>query len=355
MKSIFILFLFLIGSNLSQAQDKEGAKKLVIEGVELHDARDYKGAIKVYNKALKMDKNNFYALSEKAMTLNALQEYQKSVDCAIQAIKENKGNQYLNSVYVTAGNSYDALNKPERAIEMYDEGLKLFPDFQQLHFNKGITLSMMNKPNESLDCMYTSAYLNPGHGGTQNAIARLNDLYEKMIPSIMAYARFIIVETTSSRTKGNFENLQKLMVGGVEKTGKNEYTIPLDLNMEVDENGDPVKKENDFSMVEMMFSLSSALDNEGDKKKETDVERFTRKFDGLIGSLETNIGKNSGFYWEYYAPYFIALKVEGHMDAFVNVVFASTADKDVMKWLESNQSGLKDFFAWSDDFEFVKK
>lgn len=57
---------------LGFSQNKTAADDLVMEGIELHDNGDYKGAIAKYDKALAIDKDNLFALTEKAYSLLSL-------------------------------------------------------------------------------------------------------------------------------------------------------------------------------------------------------------------------------------------------------------------------------------------
>lgn len=68
MKRFLLLILFPV---LSFSQNKNEAKVKVNEGIILHDEGKYNDALDKYEEALKLDKNNLIAISEKAMTLEA--------------------------------------------------------------------------------------------------------------------------------------------------------------------------------------------------------------------------------------------------------------------------------------------
>ena len=116
---------------------------------------------------------------------------EESIKCCEKAIETHPEEEGLKMVYVTYGNALDGLNKTDRSIEVYDEGLKQFPDFYLLHFNKGITLWSVKKYNDALLCFQMSK-LNPKHASSHNAIARVSKINDTRIPALLAYCRFFL-------------------------------------------------------------------------------------------------------------------------------------------------------------------
>ncbi len=119
-----------------------------------------------------------------------MQNYDEAIDYCKKAIDKHPFENALKSAYVTYGNALDALKKPDKSIELYDEGIKKFPEFYQLYFNKGITLSSINQIDEAVSCLQRSISLNPKHAGSNNALARLLYSQNKNIPALLAFCRF---------------------------------------------------------------------------------------------------------------------------------------------------------------------
>lgn len=355
MKKTILLLLFPIMSNISFAQNKEEADKLVNEGIAYHDKGDYEGAISKYNKALDLDKDNLLALTEKAFSLLSQEKYDESIICCQTAIAKHPAEQDLQTVYVTYGNDLDALNKTDRALEVYDEGIKQFPDYYQLHFNKGITLSSVKKYDDALLSFQRSAMLNPKHASSHNAIARILNIKSKRIPSILAYCRFFIIEPKGKRAKENLDGMQTLMKGNVEKTGKKSVTINISSDMLSDTTADGKPKENSFTSTELILLMDGALDFDKKNKKKSDVEQFIRKFETVCSSLKETKKDNFGFYWDYYVPYFTEMKDKNLVETFGYIAFASSDDADVAKWLKSHQTEIDTFYAWSKSFAWKSK
>ncbi len=352
MKHTFLL-TFLVLSTFLRAQDPEGALKLISEGVQLHDNGNYLGAIKKYDAALALDKDNFDALAEKANSYNALNEFDKAIENAKRAIELYPDEPDLNLVYVAYGNSLDGQKKPEESIEVYEEGILKFPEYYLLHFNKGITYVSLKEYDQALTCFQQAAKYNPNHAGSHNAIARFQKMNEKRIPSVLAYCRFFVIEPTGTRAMENLSSFETLLNGNISKTGKNSVTINIDSDFltQSDSTADGQVAPNNFSSTEMILVLSSAMDMDKKNKKKNKAQLLQSKLDVMCASLEEQKDKgNNGFYWEYYAPYFIDMKNSGQLETFSYIVYASSGDKKVVAWIKEHSSQIDKFYDWDKEY-----
>ncbi|MDD3687625.1 MAG: hypothetical protein PHE56_12775, partial [Bacteroidales bacterium] len=62
--------------------------------------------------------------------------------------------------------------------------------------------------------------------------------------------------------------------------------------------------------------------------------------------------KNSGFFWEFYAPYFIELQSKGYIETFSYIVYASSGLDYVNEWLTKNDRKVVEFYNWSDQYDW---
>lgn len=344
MKKLFLFLTLTLFCNFLPAQQKAEAEKLINEGITYHDKGDYVTAISKYDKALELDTDNLLALAEKAYSLISMQKYTETIECCRRAIEKHPGESDLRLVYVTYGNALDGLKKPEESIEMYNTGIGVFPDYYQLHFNKGITLSGMDKSSEALSCFQKSATLNPKHASSHHAIAVLES---NKIPSVLAYCRYLSLDAQSNRAKSNLENLQHKLKGNVKQTGEKSVTINIspDMLANSEKNG-----ENNFSTADLILSMAAALDYDKKYKKETEVERFKRKLESICSVMDESKEKGSGFYWKYYAPYFIEMNKKQFIETYAYLAFSSSNESYVAKWLNSHQAEIEKFLEWSGNF-----
>ncbi len=350
MKRIILFFISFFVFTALVAQNKEEAERLVEEGIQYHDEGLYQQAITLYNQALEFDKDNVVALAEKAYSLLASGEMEESITCCKLAIEKHPGDDALKMVYVNYGNALDALNMPDSSILIYEEGIKIFPQFYLLYFNKGITFYNQEKYDEALLCAQKSVMLNPEHAGSNNLISLILDIFYQRIPCLLASFRFLVIEPEGERAAANLSTIREIMNSYIEVKGKKSITVNVTPDMLADttENGERI--ENCFSMTELMLSMEVALDYEKKYAKQTDVEKLIRKFQTICTFLEQSRADNYGFYWDYYVPYFTELYNKQFTETFAYIVFASSEETYVMDWLNSHPDEITAFYDWSNAY-----
>lgn len=358
MKKIILILAVLLLGKFAFSQNKEEAEKLVKEGVGYHDKGDYEGAIVRYDKALQLDKDNLIALTEKAYSLMGLEKYNDAITLCEKAIATHPKDPDLKTVYVNCGTAYDFLKKTDKAIEIYENGIREFPDYYLLHFNKGISLYSVNRNKEAQLSFQQAVVANPEHAGSHSIIARMAQMDKRAIPALLAYARFFAVEPQGKRAKENLSNLKKLMEANAKKTGENSISINLDLNGAVNSAMSGKTAEDNFSSAELILSLQAAMDlgekDKGKNKNKSEAEAFASRFETVISALSEGKKEGRGFFWDYYVPYFLEMKEKKFLETFSNLVFASSENDDVLKWLKEHKKETDEFFKWSDSFDWVK-
>ena len=348
LKMTILLFAFSLFSTFLSAQQKLSADKLVIEGVGLQDAGQVDSAMAKYQQALVLDKDNLLALSEMAYSLLSIKKYNESIAFSKRAIKKYPRDPVLKSVYVSYGNALDGLGKMKKSIDLYNEGIKLFPEYFQLYFNRGISQNELHQTEAAILSFQKSATLNPNHAGSHNAIG--HTLFNiNNIPSLLAFCRFMVLESGSSRSAQNLENIEKIMHAHVSKKDEGRVSVSLSPDMI---NPKKENQQNNFSSAELMLALSSALDNDSNYINKTAVEKFIKKFSLLCGYLKETEKDGYGFYWDYYVPYFTEMHEKGFLPSFAYIAFTSSKTQDITDWLDSHKSEIAEFYKWSEKFSW---
>lgn len=343
---VTLFFSFLIFSIHAQDSTEEKIMALINEGVDLHDASDYNGAIAKYQEVLKIDSKNLLALAEIALTYHVTQEYSKCIDACKKAIKHHKKDKKLETVYVTYGNTLDIIGNTKKAKKIYKQGIKKFPNASMLYFNYGITLAKSGEIEKALDCFQKSSQLNPNHASSHYVQSLIASDLRMRVPAILVGWRFLILEPTGERAKIMQEGVSNLMKSSAKRNGDQGITITLDALMVEG------KKENDFSMVEMIIDLSGAIDLEEGVLEQTEEEKFVEKINKICKMLSESNDSKKGFYWEHFAPYFKELHDEGHTEALAYLIKLSSNEESIQAWMEQNGDKVDDLFKWSDNYEW---
>ena len=331
------------------AQTNDAVKNLVEDGIELHNNGEYQAAISKFDKALAIDTENILAMTEKAYSLVAIHQYNESIAYCKKVLQKNPADKRFSTFYVCYGNALDGLKQKDKAIAKYDEGIKKFPGNSLLYFNKGLALYSMYRDEEAIQTLQKSISINPNHASSHNLLGHELQLNNNRIPAILAFSRFLVLEPLGKRSAANLESMKELIRGNVEKKKDSSITITMPSENGKDNIGGSKQKENNFRPVEVMLLLTSAIGMEVNKNKSA-IDAFTDKFDMLCSSLKQNTKDNHGFYWSFYAPYFIEMKERKLVQTFAYIISASTDDPTVQPWLDTHKKEVNDFYDWSDNY-----
>lgn len=323
--------------------------RLIREGIDLHDHGYYEEAVKKYDSVLQKDKDNYSANYEKSFTLLMLNRFDESIAISKLLIDLDPTNANTKSVYVNWGTALDDKNDGSGAIKIYDIGIKAYPDFYLLHFNKGVTLMLLKRYDESLQSFQQALLCNPTHGSSHQFIGRIL-LNTNRIPAFVSLFTFLLLETESDRARQNYSYMNELIMKGIKDNpdGKG-TTINIDASMLDKKNKN---KENDFSSVDMMFSLSSALDKDETFKNQNEAERLDRKVQLLTNMFKEQKKGAKGFFWDFYIPFFIALDEKDHLLTACYIASINGGTEEVNKWLRENDKKVNEFYSWLKNYKW---
>jgi tetratricopeptide (TPR) repeat protein len=334
---------------LEPTPSTENQEKLINEGVILHDKGDYDGAIRRYEQVLRENPNNIGAIYEMAYSYFMKKDYRKSLEMAY------RGTQYksnlLPQLYVQIGNCWDELGEPKTSVETYKSALKLYPSSFLVHYNLAVTYSRIGQIDDARASVKKSAFLNPNHPSSQLLLSTLFDKGSYKIPSLLAACRFLILEPNSRRSDTALALVRKIMQAGVSK-GK----TPNEVNVTV-EMGTNKKDEGDFTGMETFMGLAKAADYIEENKGKSEMQLLVGNFESLFAFLSESPHKPdwSKFTWKYYVPYFLEMKKQSYIDAFVYHINQRSPVAGMSEWQKQNPTRVSDFLAWSKSYPWPKE
>jgi tetratricopeptide (TPR) repeat protein len=347
----YLLITILITSHVFCFAQTDKVKVLVNEGVTLHDKGEYESALKKYDEAIAADASYINSFYEKSYTLYAMKKLEECIDLSKQIIKHFPDDELLKGVFVHYGSALDDLGKPENAIKVYNEGLKKFPNYFLLNFNKGVTYLVMKEDEKAYPCFQDALITNPFHASSYYQVAGLIKS-SNHIPAILSFIMHLVLEPKTERSVASFNALKELMYGNVKKTGDNNVTITMDASMF--DTKKTKKQPDNFRMQEMLFTMSSALDKDSvmNSVTKTDIEKFDLKLQLLINSLKEG---EKGFFSERYVSFFKKVKENNFTMIVSRLVFTNTNDERNAAWLKTNTAKTDEFYKWLKEYQWPKQ
>jgi tetratricopeptide (TPR) repeat protein len=327
----YLFFFLLLSSATLFAQ--EDPQAIIDQGIELHDAGQYKEAIELYEKAVALGDDTFRAYYEMGYSYYALKDYDKALEYCDRVIKGGK--KYTKECYILKGNTLDDMGKSDKAIKVYEKGLKEFPDEYLLYFNVALSHFRLSQSDEAEAAFIRALEINPNHASSHFYLAKLSDTNGKRVPAILSLYYFLMLEPQGKRAEEAFPMLQDLLTKGTSKSGENEITISLDPNAMGGE----------FSTIEMLLSLNAASSLTTENKDKPAEGLFVENTTTLFAVLGESSSGKKGFWWDFYAKFYSDLKEAGHAEAFCYYI-ASSFYKGAGTWMDENPDKFQAFADW---------
>jgi tetratricopeptide (TPR) repeat protein len=135
MKKIFTLLILLILGQIAYGQsNKEQALTKAKEAITLMDNGNIDESIKLLEEAQKLDPKRIDYPYEIAFAYYLKEDYQKTIDILNKYVKHQDVTERL---FQLLGNSYDMIGETSKAIKVYDNGIKKFPNSGMIYLEKG--------------------------------------------------------------------------------------------------------------------------------------------------------------------------------------------------------------------------
>ena len=222
-KITLILCVLLFGTQNSFSQtNKETALKKAKEAIKLMDEGKFDESITLLEEAEKLDSEKFNYPYEKAYAYYLKQDYNKTIKI-LETVMDHK--KVEPELFQLLGNSYDFLDKPEKAFEIYDTGLKKFPNAGKLHLEKGNVYWNKKEYEKALPFYEKGIEVDPKFSSNYFRAAKIYCNSSEEIWGMIYGEIFINLERNSERTA----EISKLLFD----TYKSEIKFKSETNIEV--------------------------------------------------------------------------------------------------------------------------
>lgn len=329
-KSILLFLYISIISYAVLGQDSE-VDSLVSIGVVFHDQGEYDNAIETYLEALEIDPNSSLANYEIAYSYLENGNYENAEKYCKIVLDLDNGNQL--PAYVCYGNALDMQGKTNKAIKIYESAIKKY-DHYLLYYNHALTCFNNGKTEKAYESAINAINNNPSHASSHLILSKIMESEGIRIKAMLPLYFFLLIEPDSERSEIEYQRLRNYIDQGVDKTS------PNNINVTVPMNNDP-----DFGAAEMMISLSKASDSIEENQGKSELELFAENNDNLFTILGELKKDNSGFWWDFYVPFFYDLAKENLTDIYSYYISQSLGD-EAINWIDENSEEFERFRVW---------
>ena len=334
MKKYFLIFGLLLLSTFLYSQIS--VDSLVEVGIQYHDNGEFIQAIETYKTALDIEPNSPLVNYEIALTYMYAGDYQNAIKHSDKVIKKN--DKYLLQAYLVKGSCLDYLGKTKESIKLFKKGIKKFGDDHLLYYNLGYNYYNIKEFDKAEEAFIKAINTKANHASSHLFLGYL--MYEKnqRVQSLLSLHFFLLLEPNSERSQNAYNLLQSQLSGGVERNQEEPGKIDIFLS--------PDQLKSEFGTIDMMITILEASksleENEGKSDDQMFIENTTSFFK-ILGEHKTK--ENTGFWWDFYVPFFYLIAESEHIDTYCYYISQSTKETAV-DWLKENEKRVTDFAKW---------
>ncbi|MEM6346078.1 MAG: tetratricopeptide repeat protein [Bacteroidota bacterium] len=330
----FLLVLCLYNPLWSQTDE---VRKLIQEGIELHDKRLYAAAIERYKEAIKLDPNSAAAYYEMAYSYALMGETKKSIKNANKVLK--LGGSLEGQAYMLKANLLDDMGKTSKALKTYEIALAENPDDYLMHFNYGISLVRAQMLERGEIALLNGAQLNPSHPSGHYILGLIMTDKGEYAQAIMSLYYFLLLEPEGERADKAHELLMQNIVGNATK--EEDGSINITLNA--------LTATGTFATANTLISLLGAAADEINKEKgierspaQLNNDRFKNAFNYLMELDADNPTEAEQIWLDLYVDFYRKLlEEEQHLETASFLVQGPGDDDEVKEWLLGHQKEVQ--------------
>ncbi len=238
--------------------------------------------------------------------------YQKALSL-YQSDKPADGIPYLENIlkntstikpaaYDLLGNIYDKLKQPGKAIDAYNEGIKIDPTYQNLRFNLGLAYFRIKKYADAELSAIEAIKLDPKHANSQRLYGLVTFHQNKRVNALLAFCNFLLLDPNNARAGEAYTNIQSILKGGELRPGE----------------GIPAADKNTMALNNGLRAIIAA----GKVKKlpPAALLEYQLKSIFIMAGQQSAKKQAKDFFDNYYADFFYKLAQSNNMPAFAKLI-----------------------------------
>jgi len=330
MKRTLSLLSIILIAFMTFAQNSD-IESLVQEGMKLHDNGEFEKAIEKYKQALSIDPNSSLVNYEISFSYLQANDYKNAETYSKKVIDLNGEN--LLAAYITYGSALDMQGKTKKSINAYEEAMKEFDNYL-LYYNHAISCFNAGEISKAYDSALKAINKNSSHASSHLILSKIMEKQGVRVKAMLPLYFFLLIEPNSQRAAIEYETLRNYIDHGVTQSSDQ------NINVVVPMNNDP-----DFGAAEMMISLSKATNSLEENKGKTDLQLFAENNDGIFKILGELKKENSGFWWDFYVPFFHEMAEENLTETY-SYYISQSQGAEVTKWFDEHNEDFEKFKTW---------
>ena len=278
----------------------------------------------LYQRALRLNKHHGRALYELAYIAFERGDFERCIRYTKKIRRYREAT--LARAYQLEGAALDELGEDQQAIKRYRQGLKIYPDNHLLLYNLALVYFQDEQFAEAIASLEKALIANPTHASSHYMLGYIWTAYQNKLPATLALQFFLLLEPDSPRSKQALDLLEDALA-----------QINTRSRLQV-------APANALNVAEHTVALGFRQQPLADRP--TDLAAQLRLLNELTAeSFGPAVGEQSGFFWTFYADFFVNVHAEGHLRTLTHFITQQRGGSSYF-WLEGHQPEVRALFDW---------
>lgn len=341
---VFLLFILTGTFVYAQTTNKEKALEKGKEAIKLMDSGKFDESIKLLEEAQKLDPDDINYPYELGYAYYAKEDYKKAGKYLESILNHKDVN---DRVYQLLGNTYDINGNAEKAIETYENGLRLFPNSGNLYLEMGVIQMGKKDYGKAISYFERGIEVAPKFPSNYFWAAKIFCNSSEEVWGMIYGEIFMNIERNSKRTAEISKLLFDTYKSEIKFTSDTAFSVSFTKNSTIDLNNlsEPGKMKLPFGVgvyePTLIFSVLS--------EKSIELQSLNAIRKNFVENYFAN--GHDKTYPNILFSYQKQVKEAGHMDAYNYWILMKGDEVGFDKWQSENKEKWEGFAKWFGDNE----
>jgi uncharacterized protein len=320
----FLIVFYLLALSLQSFSQKDApihSRDLAATADELLDSGDYKKALAIFEQIDRNDSNYKRSVYGRALSCQGDSQFNKAIHYCQEALQLKDQQGLQPRIYDTYANLLDDIGDIEKSLAIFDEGIKKYPAYSNLYYNKGITLFNKSRYAEAENVLKEGLLINPYLYNAHFYLGLCAVRQGKLIPAFLSFMGYMLLNPG-----GKFEKRCIKIMSAMANVKDEMLEFKTKQTNDGDEN---------FSTTEEIFLSKIALEKEYKLYVSMDDAIF-RQMQVVCEKLEYK-EDDPDFWMQYYVPYFKKLFSQNEFEPYIFWSFQNVQLKEIQDYNKKNK------------------
>ncbi len=338
-KTLGLIILIQIGQIAFAQTNKEIAYKKGQEAIKLEDEGKYEEALKLLDEAQKLEPEDYNYPYEIGYTYYLQKNYKKAIEIFKKVLKYKN---ITDQCFQMLGSMYDYYGDADKALNTYDEGLKMFPNSGKLYLEKGTVYWVKKQYDMALPLYEKGIEVDPKFPSNYYRAARIYCSSSEEVWGMIYGEIFMNLERNTDRTAEISKLLFDTYKSEIKVTSDTSFSVSFSKNatMKLNDLKDPSKLKLPYGVgvyeQTLMFSMLSI--------KHIDINSLGNIRSTFIDNYFKN--EHDKTYPNILFTYQKKVKEEGHIEAYNHWILMKGDETGFDKWQSENKEKWGSFIKW---------